>query len=377
MKKLFLILFLAIGYFANAQVPTGLPTLFNGKWYKFTQYLQADSGFFNPQRDTMFIPNRAGCVVFRTADSILYIYTGSRWKGVGSGNGSGVYNAGYGLNLTSGTFKVDSSFISTKLWRQKGVDSLNSIKLNKSDTAAMLLPYLRKADTTAMLLPYLRKGDTAAMLTPYLRKGDTATLSNIYRNNGTLSSNRTIEIGNKYLNFTNAGQSVFILSRDAYNFYSTDNVGNMVARFNINGAAVYPIIEFNQSRIQVNSNVLNTNNGTDEYEYVVRNKSTNLLEKVSKNYNTVVITDTNYVVPQTVDVVFLRNATTVRTIQLPSSPTIGKQVIVSFRSSGSKYDIVSSGTVLDKSGTTITFIPINTTFTFIYDGTNWIIIWEE
>jgi hypothetical protein len=178
MKKLFLILFLAIGFFANAQVPTGLPTLFNGKWYKFTQYLQADSGFFNPQRDTMFIPNRAGCVVFRTADSILYIYTGSRWKGVGSGGGTGVYNAGYGLNLTSGIFKVDTFLVSSKLWRQKGIDSLNAIKLNKSDTAAMLLPYLRKADTTAMLLPYLRKGDTAAMLSPYLRKNDTITLSN-------------------------------------------------------------------------------------------------------------------------------------------------------------------------------------------------------
>lgn len=64
-------------------------------------------------------------------------------------------------------------------------------KVNISDTAAMLDPYLRKidttgkwisagwlsslmkyADTTAMLSPYLRKADTAAMLAPYLRSSD-------------------------------------------------------------------------------------------------------------------------------------------------------------------------------------------------------------
>lgn len=64
-----------------------------------------------------------------------------------------------------------------------------------SDTAAMLLPYLRKIDTTAMLVPYLRSNlaattyatipnvalkvnisDTAAMLLPYLKKVDTTAM---------------------------------------------------------------------------------------------------------------------------------------------------------------------------------------------------------
>lgn len=67
-------------------------------------------------------------------------------------------------------------------------------KLNISDTAMMLAPYLRKADTGSMLTSYLRKtdtsslstridarvkySDTSGMLTPYLRKIDTSSLSN-------------------------------------------------------------------------------------------------------------------------------------------------------------------------------------------------------
>ena len=51
-------------------------------------------------------------------------------------------------------------------------------RVKYTDTATMLLPYLRKVDTTAMLSKYLRKTDTTAMLQPYLRKVDTASLSN-------------------------------------------------------------------------------------------------------------------------------------------------------------------------------------------------------
>lgn len=315
MKKLFLILFLAIGYFANAQVPTGLPTLFNGKWYRYTQYLQSDSGFFNPQRDTTFKPNRAGCVVFRTADSILYIYTGSRWKGVGSGGGTGVYNAGYGLNLTGGIFSVDSSLISTRLWRQKGVDSLNAIKLNKSDTAAMLLPYLRKGDTAFMLSKYLRKGDTAAMLSPYLRKNDTITLSN------------RINLKRNY-------------SDTALNSASTTT----------RGRSQYLIDSLNLANI-----------------YTFR----------PRNYTITIVADTNYIVNQLDDVIFLRDATIARTLTLPQpSVNAGKQIIITFRGTGSKWDFVVlvSGAVLDKTGAAVTFIPYNTSYTLISDGTDWIII---
>jgi len=69
-----------------------------------------------------------------------------------------------------------------------------NLKVNISDTAAMLLPYLRKVDTTSMLLPYFKDNDTTLlnlssrfntklnlsdtlnMLTPYLRKADTTNM---------------------------------------------------------------------------------------------------------------------------------------------------------------------------------------------------------
>jgi hypothetical protein len=325
MKKLFLILFLAIGYFANAQVPTGLPTLFNGKWYKFTQYLQADSGFFNPQRDTMFTPNRAGCVVFRTADSILYIYTGSRWKGVGSANGSGVYNAGYGLNLTSGLFKVDSSLISTKLWRQKGVDSLNAVKLNKSDTAAMLLPYLRKADTTAMLLPYLRKADTltlsnrinlkvnisdtSLMLLPYLRKVDTLTLSN------------RINLKRNY-------------SDTALNSASTTTRGR--SQYLIDSLA--PL-------------------------------------KRPLNYRQKIVDNINYTLEDTIDIVYVINQTAARNLTLPNANNFkGRQVIL-IKNNNDLRVFFLGDSVIDISGSIILSTARSSqSLTLVSDSSNWVIV---
>jgi len=199
MRKIFLICFLAMSYLSYSQgQPTALPTLYNGKYYRYTQYLGVDSGLFLPyQRDTNFTPARP-CVIFNPTDSIVYISTGNlvgkKWKGIGSSNGTGVYNAGYGLTLIGGTFKVDTTLISTVAYSQGLYNILNSTKLNKTDTSTMLTPYLRKADTLLMLSPYLRKADTitlsnridlrvkysdtALMLLPYLRKNDTVTISN-------------------------------------------------------------------------------------------------------------------------------------------------------------------------------------------------------
>lgn len=165
MKKILLILFLAIGYLSFSQgQPTALPTLYNGKIYQYTQYLAVDSGLFSPRRDTNFVPKQGGCVVFKTSDSTLYVstgkFTGRKWKGIGSGGGTGVYNAGYGMLLIAGNFSVDTTIISTVAYSQGLYNILNSVKLNITDTSSMLIPYLRKADTTAMLSKYLRKADT-------------------------------------------------------------------------------------------------------------------------------------------------------------------------------------------------------------------------
>ena len=68
----------------------------------------------------------------------------------------------YGGNLGS-TFTLYS------LVDKNYTDSSLALKLNISDTANMLAPYLRKSDTASMLAPYLLIADTANMLLPYFR----------------------------------------------------------------------------------------------------------------------------------------------------------------------------------------------------------------
>jgi len=143
MKKIFLILFILVSIAGYSQSPTGLPTLFNGKWYDFTQYLQCDSGFFNPIRDTTFKPYRLGASIFRLSDSTLYVYTGKSWKPFGGNNG-GAYTNGYGLKLASANFSVDTLVISTKAYAKKVADSSAAISnqsVKYTDTAAMLSGY--------------------------------------------------------------------------------------------------------------------------------------------------------------------------------------------------------------------------------------------
>lgn len=55
-------------------------------------------------------------------------------------------------------------------------------KLNISDTAAMLSTYISAADTAAMLSTYISAADTAAMLTTYINAADTAAMLLTYIN---------------------------------------------------------------------------------------------------------------------------------------------------------------------------------------------------
>jgi hypothetical protein len=77
-----------------------------------------------------------------------------------------------------------------QLWKNRNVYSVVdtvslsnriNLKLNISDTANMLNPYLRKADTVSLsnrINLKLNISDTANMLAPYLREADTVTISN-------------------------------------------------------------------------------------------------------------------------------------------------------------------------------------------------------
>jgi hypothetical protein len=58
--------------------------------------------------------------------------------------------------------------------------------LRRTDTAFMLLPYLRKIDTASMLTRYLRRSDTAILVAPYLRRSDTSQMLSGYVRSGNL-----------------------------------------------------------------------------------------------------------------------------------------------------------------------------------------------
>ena len=88
----------------------------------------------------------------------------------GTGIRNVVANSNGDLIPGTGIDGIDTLTISTRDWRQKGIDSLAAVKLNISDTAAMLSPYSRTATVTAQLAGKLNISDTAAMLTPYVRQ---------------------------------------------------------------------------------------------------------------------------------------------------------------------------------------------------------------
>jgi hypothetical protein len=62
-----------------------------------------------------------------------------------------IRNAGYGLTKSSQSLLADSLVLSTRAWRQKGIDSVSAIELNISDTATMLTPYSRGSGTSGQV----------------------------------------------------------------------------------------------------------------------------------------------------------------------------------------------------------------------------------
>jgi len=90
----------------------------------------------------------AGQIRYNVTDSGLYVFSGFQWIKA----------------------NLDSTNISNRI----------NGKLNISDTAAMLLPYMKFIDTVSLsnrINLRVKYSDTAAMLLPYLRKLDTASLS--------------------------------------------------------------------------------------------------------------------------------------------------------------------------------------------------------
>ena len=104
---------------------------------------------------------------------------------VATNTGTGITG---GTITTTGTIAADTLLLSTRAWRQKGIDSVQgnltaglATKLNISDTASMLSPYARTNVVNAGLALKVNISDTASMLTPYLRKVDTTAMLSPYK----------------------------------------------------------------------------------------------------------------------------------------------------------------------------------------------------
>jgi hypothetical protein len=59
-----------------------------------------------------------------------------------------------------------------------------ALKVNISDTSAMLSHYLERGDTSSMLSHYIERGDTSSMLTHFIERGDTSTMLSHYIERG-------------------------------------------------------------------------------------------------------------------------------------------------------------------------------------------------
>src|SRR5689334_18380927 len=79
MRYLLFILFLFLFGVAKAQVPTGVPQLFGGKYYEFRGYVLIDSLMMMPCGDTTFIPINPA-IVYKCTDSIFYYWNRQKWK---------------------------------------------------------------------------------------------------------------------------------------------------------------------------------------------------------------------------------------------------------------------------------------------------------
>jgi hypothetical protein len=176
MRKIFLISFLFISFLAKAQQYTN----FQGYGFKANR-LWADSVSIQPS-DTVINKVAKSVAILNNK---LYVADGTKWIIAGGGavdtfslstrawRQKGIDSVVGLLNNIS----VDSFIYSTRAWRQKGIDSVQanlnsglSAKLNISDTALMLIPYLRKADTITLsnrIDARVKYTDTASMLSPY------------------------------------------------------------------------------------------------------------------------------------------------------------------------------------------------------------------
>lgn len=201
MKKIVYILVLILVSFGlKAQtLPSGAPSPNSPTGYSLVGYVRSGKAFVWTKTDTTFTATYPSVVW--SPDGNFYKTdggSGSHWSlwipatptlgtvtSVATNNGTGITG---GTITSTGTLANDTTLLSTRLWRQKGIDSLIgliNLKLNISDTTAMLSNLLRKTDTATMLNGYARSGNVV----PNTR---TINTNSPLTGGGTLSSDLTL-----------------------------------------------------------------------------------------------------------------------------------------------------------------------------------------
>lgn len=189
----------------SAQVPTGVPQLFGGKYYQFKGYVLNDSGLLFEPKDTASRLIKPG-IVYRSADSLFYYWNGRRYQRFGSATeidptvsawAKAPVKPSYTYGEISGTpttwpwsslTGVPSTFTPSShghiIGDVTGLSAALGLKMNYTDTASMLSPYLRSTDAVATYQPIgsyltassitgkMNYSDTASMLSPYLRSAN-------------------------------------------------------------------------------------------------------------------------------------------------------------------------------------------------------------
>jgi len=152
------VLFFALSVNAQTQYPRGLPSPSSNGYIK-EGYTQIDSGIITNVRDTFLAKYPT---LIKWSGNNQYYYTngnGTAWYPLTNNSKSiGSVNAGWGLiKVNDSTLKADTSINGVATWAllKKKIDSLGAIKVNTTDTAAMLsgyLPLLLKSSLTNVKL---------------------------------------------------------------------------------------------------------------------------------------------------------------------------------------------------------------------------------
>lgn len=162
------------GQIITDTVPTGVPQWFGGKVYEFRNYVIVDSYLHVMAGDTLDYP-RYPALKFKGSNNRWYGHDRTQWQKL--------------------LFPGDTASLSNRI----------NLKLNISDTAAMLSPYLRKIDTTAMLSPYINLAGYGLIKSGQIVRADTGatglatqydlTQVAVGASNGIISNSNVIQLG--------------------------------------------------------------------------------------------------------------------------------------------------------------------------------------